>query len=232
MNKEGNYIIKNGSSVSTILTTGFMSLILSNESFLSNSNFKLKYLKNIFYMIISIRDSNISLPNINTNEITSGIFNPDGLLNLLLNKLQNYEKKIRNRKLNELNSNISYINNSSMLNNTNSNNYENNDVINYDNNTTTEIIQKIKSRIYLFNNILDYSLVYHNNFTISSKNKPKNKKYFYSTKQPELESLIFFQRNLNHHGENSIKMLNDIKVVTSKRKSDIFQCLKVYKIDF
>ena len=78
---------------------------------------------------------------------------------------------------------------------------------------------------------MDFSLFYHNNFTISAKNKIENKKNFYSTKQPEIVSLIFYRMNLNSTNNtdsiNIIKPLNDIKLIRSQRKIDIFQCLKV-----
>ena len=48
-------------------------------------------MKNIYNLIVDIRDSNIALPNIIPGEITSGILNPDGLFNLLVYKSINYK---------------------------------------------------------------------------------------------------------------------------------------------
>ncbi len=170
-------------------------------------------------MIIYIRDSNISLPNINFNEITSGVFNPDGLLNLLLFKLQEFNelhKSNNNYKLSSYNQTISnYIS------------YGSNDTYTTDKNDTIILNHLNLRKISLFNNILDFSLNYHSNYTISAKNKLINKKLFYSTKQPELVPLLFYQEFLESSDENIIKLINEIKIIKSQRKTDIFQCLKV-----
>lgn len=225
MNKEGNFIIKKGSSVSTILVTGFLSLILSDENFNNNINFTQKYLKNNFNMIMNIRDSNISSPNINANEITSGIFNPHGLLNLLLDRLQEYENLNKNYHTNKkyydallkggdkLNFYKNAINSSDSL-----------DKKRFDNENYNSVENK---NIHLFNNILDFSLKFHSNYTISSRTKLKNNKQLYSTKQPELVSLLFYQVNLDLSSENILKLNNEIEILKSNRKSDIIQCLKV-----
>ncbi len=240
---DGNYLIKKGSSVSTIITTAFISLILSNRKILANEKFQKEYLKNIYNLIIDIRDSNISLPNININEITSGVFNPDGLLNLILFKLDKFINNLGklndsyNESINENNKSgnqkIVLSNNSFFYNDTISKNvltyfnYTYQDNISTASNLSYNQNKRQNGKIMLFNNVMDFSLNYLSNFTISSFNKENNNKVFYSTKQPVLVPLVFYQSNIQYQEETIFKYPFEIKIIRSKRKIDISQCLKV-----
>lgn len=226
LNKDGNFIIKKGCSVSTVLATGFLSLILSNEVLNQNENFKNRYIRNVYSMILKIRDSNVSLPNINFSEITSGVFNPDGLFNLLLFKLKEFDESSK------LKYNFNF--NSHNLTGLKNNSYTENNFYNTDKKFSLVSNPVYFKKISLFNNILDFSLKYFSNYTISSKNKLNNNKLFYSTKQPELIPLLFYQDYLGYSDENVIKLVNEIKIIRSQRKTDIFQCLKVksFKLNY
>jgi hypothetical protein len=203
---------------------------LSNETLNKNSDFKNKYLRNVYYIILIIRDSNISLSNININEITSGVFNPDGLLNLLLLKLEEFHK------INKMHRNLNATLNDQSESDNNSNgrisindSKKNESIIHNDRNKneTSNFSHLDIRKIYLFNNVLDFSLKYHSNYTISSYHKSKDKKLFYSTKQPELVPLLFYQGSLEYSGQNIIKLHKEIMIIRSQRKTDIIQCLKV-----
>ena len=75
-------IFKNGSSIATAIVTGFIALALSvkdNEEFINKWN--------IAYLINIIQKTNIILPELNNEyERFSGLFNPQGLLGIILNE--------------------------------------------------------------------------------------------------------------------------------------------------
>lgn len=297
-NIQGDLVIKRGSSVSTIIATSFISLILSNKNFdivnnykntpnmkyNGNLSFKRKFL-NVFNFLFYLRESNLPLPSISSGEITSGILNPDGLLNVILYEYENFMENAKsnyNKKFNEK-KNLPF--NLSIQNITKNN--RSTDIDNFTNSSSMPdkefkyyLINDKKNRIKLFNNLLDFSFIYHSNYTISAKNKIESKKYFYSSKQPEIIPIIFYDTDLhdsssenitnfsthiyenktNHanfslgnYSQNTsdniiisnvdndsdiyysseidnikiIKLVNEIKLLRSKRKTDIFQCLKV-----
>jgi subtilisin family serine protease len=77
-NHLGKVVYKSGSSISTIIVTGYISLLFNIDNSL-NTN-KLVYM---------INESNLPLPAINFGEIISGVFNPEGLLKLTKHILNN-----------------------------------------------------------------------------------------------------------------------------------------------
>ena len=75
-------IFKNGSSIATAIVTGFIALALSIKD---NDDFINKW--NIAYLINIIQKTNIFLPELNNEyERFSGLFNPQGLLGIILNE--------------------------------------------------------------------------------------------------------------------------------------------------
>jgi hypothetical protein len=74
--KNKDFVIKNGSSVSSAIVSSFIALFLSGD--LNNLNYW-----NSAKIIEIIRLSNIELPEINLFERFSGLFNPQGLLGFL-----------------------------------------------------------------------------------------------------------------------------------------------------
>ena len=86
INHLGEKVYKSGSSISTAIVTGFISLVMNIKSDLNNPK-----------LIAMINRSNLPLPNINFGEIIAGIYNPEGML-----KLTEYDEEIKGGLLNDI----------------------------------------------------------------------------------------------------------------------------------
>lgn len=83
-------------------------------------------------------------------------------------------------------------------------------------------MNKNKLQIQILNNIVDFSLTYHTNFTISAENKIYQSISLYSSMQPLYFSLIFISPNTNE-----INKVNYKTTLDDNLNSDLESCVRL-----
>jgi len=159
----GNYTMKEGTSVSSAIVTGYLSLLFSK--FPTSRSFF-----NIGSILLLLKESNLYNPSINRGELISGIFNIDGLMELSKYHLD------RKHKLNS----------------------------------------------QILNNVIDLSMKFYSNYTISETGKKDQAFSLYSSMQPIYFTVIFINPNFN-----SVNKINYNYEIHDQNKSDATLCVKL-----